>query len=164
MCENCAKGKYTLLRHQTECIVCPSGTYQENLGQHWCQACGKGKYLSDNSTDAGAHDEESDCENCPIGTKILDNGGRHFEYVRVTSGKCSDVDGVHNLKSMEEGLSAMTFLNLPDSDTRKNVEMGWLEIANVSSTDVTDENYWNDVCEQLGNVGLNDTIKITMDQ
>ena len=92
-----------LLRHQTECIVCPSGTYQENLGQHWCQACGKGKYLSDNSTDAGAHDEESDCENCPIGTKILDNGGRHFEYVKVTSGKCSDVDGEHNLKSMEEG-------------------------------------------------------------
>ena len=64
---------------------------------------------------------------------------------------------------MEEGLSAMAFLNLPDSDTRKNVEMGWLEIANVSSTDVTDQNYWNDVCEQFhGNVGLNDTIKITM--
>ena len=32
VCENCAKGKYTLLRHQTECIVCPSGTYQGKFG------------------------------------------------------------------------------------------------------------------------------------
>ena len=44
----------------------------------------------------------------------------------------------------------MTFLNLPDSDiARKLLKWAVLEIANVSSTDVTDQNYWNDVCEQF---------------
>ena len=86
-----------------------------------------------------------------------------MEYVKITSGNCSDVNGRIHLETMEEGLSAMTFLNLPDSDTRKNVEQDWLEIADVAGTDAANKNYWDNICEIFsGNVSPDDTMKIVM--
>jgi hypothetical protein len=121
-CANCTKGKYATLRHQTECSVCPSGTYQAHEGKHWCQACGRGKYLADDSaTDASAHDNADDCEGCPAGTKILDDGGKHLQYVQISAGMCGDENGRTLLTSAEEGLSAMTFFDLPSPDPRKSV-------------------------------------------
>ena len=41
VCENCAKGKYTLLRHQTECIVCLSEPTRKIWGNTGARHAGR---------------------------------------------------------------------------------------------------------------------------
>lgn len=58
-CTICEAGSYQAFTGQTECIPCPAGYFQENLGSIVCFECGPGTVQPDTG--------QADCNDCPAG-------------------------------------------------------------------------------------------------
>ena len=74
LCHACVPGKFSDRKASTECVACPAGQYNENVGSTTpddCVLCQAGKY----SIAIGADDEDT-CVPCPPGTYADENQRR----------------------------------------------------------------------------------------
>ena len=67
-CKLCAVGKYRNYDMGIECVICATGKYSVS-GSEKCEYCSPGKYVFT------VDDIPSNCEDCPVGKFIVDEGG-----------------------------------------------------------------------------------------
>ena len=51
-----------------ECVICSGGTWTATSGTDTCTNCVAGKFLLDDGQTIAEHNDESDCEECAIGS------------------------------------------------------------------------------------------------